>query len=54
MKEDLVNFKTRFKSRLFLEDKDLFPDDWKELVTSKYGEQMSGYNQSRHMDEGEQ
>jgi hypothetical protein len=50
MKEDLVNFGTRFKHRLFLEDKDSVPEDWrrskfKELVTSEYGEQMAGYNQ---------
>jgi hypothetical protein len=29
MKENLVNFETRFKHRLFLEDKDSVPDDWK-------------------------
>jgi hypothetical protein len=50
MKEDLMNFETRFKHCLFLEDKDSFPEDWKrskfkESVTSEYGEQMSGYNQ---------
>jgi hypothetical protein len=28
MKEDLVNFETRFKRRLFLEDKDPAPEDW--------------------------
>jgi hypothetical protein len=50
MKEDLVNFETRFKPRLFLENKDPVPEDWKiskvkELVTSDYREQMAGYNQ---------
>jgi hypothetical protein len=50
MKEDLVNFETRFKHRLFLEDKYPVPEDWKrstlkESVTSEYGEQMSRYNQ---------
>jgi hypothetical protein len=44
-KEDLVNFETRFKRRLFLEDKDPVFEDWKELVTSEYGEQMARYNQ---------
>jgi Reverse transcriptase (RNA-dependent DNA polymerase) len=44
IKEDLVNFETRFKHRLFLEDEDPVPKDWKELVTSEYGEQMAGYN----------
>jgi hypothetical protein len=38
MKEDLVNFETRFKRRLFIEDKDPVPEDLKELVTSEYGE----------------
>jgi hypothetical protein len=47
MKEDLVNFEARFKHRLFLEDEDLVPEDWKrskfkESVTSEYGEQMAG------------
>jgi Reverse transcriptase (RNA-dependent DNA polymerase) len=50
MKKDLVNFETRFKHRLFLEDDDSVPEDWKrskfkELVTSEYGEKMAGYNQ---------
>jgi hypothetical protein len=50
MKEDLMNFEKRFKHRLFLEDKDSVPEDWKrpkfkEIVTSKYREQMAGYNQ---------
>jgi Reverse transcriptase (RNA-dependent DNA polymerase) len=45
-----VNFETRFKHRLFLEDEDPVTEDWKrskfkELVTSEYGEQMAGYNQ---------
>jgi hypothetical protein len=43
MKEDLVNFDIRFKRRLFLEDKDPVPEDWKrskfkKLVTSEYEE----------------
>jgi hypothetical protein len=29
MKEDLVNFETRFKHCLFLDDKDSVPEDWK-------------------------
>jgi hypothetical protein len=50
MKEDLMNFETRFKHCLFLEDKDSVPEDWKrskfkESVRSEYGEQMAGYNQ---------
>jgi hypothetical protein len=45
MKEDLVNFETRFKRRLFLEDNDPVPEDWKKLVASEYDEQMAGYNQ---------
>jgi hypothetical protein len=50
MKEDLVNFETRFTHRSFLEDEDPVPEDWKrsrfkESVTSEYGEQMAGYNQ---------
>jgi hypothetical protein len=50
MKEDSVNFETRFKHRLFLEDKDPVPEDWKtsnfkESVTSEYGEQIAGYYQ---------
>ena len=50
MKDILENFETRFKHCLLLEDKVPVPEDWKrskfkELVTSKYGEQMAGYNQ---------
>jgi hypothetical protein len=50
MKEDLAIFETRFKHRLFLEYEDPVPEDWKisklkESVSSKYGEQMAGYNQ---------
>jgi Reverse transcriptase (RNA-dependent DNA polymerase) len=50
MNEDLVNFETRLKLRLFLDDTDSVPVDWKrskfkESVTSEYGEQMAGYNQ---------
>jgi Reverse transcriptase (RNA-dependent DNA polymerase) len=50
MKADLVNFETRFKHHLFLEDEDPVPEDWKrskfkESVTTEYGEQMTGYNQ---------
>jgi hypothetical protein len=50
MKEDLVIFEKRFIRRLFLEDKDPVPEDWKrskfkKLVTSDYGEQMAVYNQ---------
>jgi hypothetical protein len=33
IKEDLVNFETRFKRRLFLKDKDPVPESWKR---SKY------------------
>jgi hypothetical protein len=43
MKEGLVNIETRFKHRLFLEDKDSVPEYWKR--TSVYGEKMAGYNQ---------
>jgi hypothetical protein len=50
MKENWVNFETRFKHRLFLEDKDSVCEYWKrskfkELVTSEYGERMAGYSQ---------
>jgi Reverse transcriptase (RNA-dependent DNA polymerase) len=50
MKEDLVNFETRFKHYLFLEDDDPVFEDWKrskikELVTAEYWEQMAGYKQ---------
>jgi hypothetical protein len=52
MKDNLVNFETRFKHCLFLEDKDPIPEDWKrskfkELVTSDYGEQLEGCNQMK-------
>jgi hypothetical protein len=50
MKEDLGNVETRLKHRLFLEDEDPVPEDWKrskfkELLTSEYGEHMAGYSQ---------
>jgi hypothetical protein len=50
MREDLVNFETRFKHCLFLEEEDPVPEDWnrskfKESVKTEYGEQMAGYNQ---------
>jgi hypothetical protein len=56
MKEDLVNFETRFKHRLFLEDVYSLPEDmkrstFKESVTSEYGEQMAGYNQHQRFAE---
>jgi hypothetical protein len=49
LKEDLVSFETQFKHCFFL---DQVPEDWKrskfkELVTSKYGEQREGYNQMK-------
>jgi hypothetical protein len=52
MKDNLVNFETRFKHCLFLEDKDPIPEYWKrlkfkELVTSEYGEQLERYNQMK-------
>jgi hypothetical protein len=45
-----VNFETRNKNHLFLEDDDPVSEDWKRLkfkesVTSEYGEQMASYNQ---------
>jgi hypothetical protein len=48
MQEALVNFETRFKQRLSLEDEDPVPEDWKrsefkESVTSEYGDKMAGY-----------
>jgi hypothetical protein len=45
-----VSFENGFKHRLFLEDEDPVPEDWKrstfkESVTSEYGEPMAGYSQ---------
>jgi hypothetical protein len=42
MKEDLVNFETRFKHRLLLEDKDSVPEDWKQSKLQFMGSKWQG------------